>query len=592
MLLFAVTVITVLLCVFFAGCRTETGEQNNASASSGSYISDESVMSSGTSASADMSYVTCIYDAAEYTTEVCFAMSLANDTIYKATGAEAFFSLAETSGTTDAYACSVDISLAAGRTQSVACSFAYPGEIASVTFTGVSMHYATLFASYAAWFVSAIAAFAVLAGVVAAYVICLNSKGRYMMPQNGVIWVAACALLATLAVFIYLYATSVMWVPALIVLCAAAALCPVIAGLYMYAHIRSYMKYRHSDDDDDDYDYDTIELMDEILPDCERMERFTVSELQEYCQAKHLHGYSSMSKKDLIQFIAEDYRKGEEEAKKSYIYKSDKKITFADVVGMEEVKETFREKVIYASQHKDLYESFHKKTGGGILLYGLPGTGKTMFAEACASECDAAFMPIKSSDIKDKWYGESEQKVADIFAEARKVKRAVIFFDEFDTIGTARDSEYKPNDELMAQILTEMQGINHDKDCQITVIAATNRPWLIDTAFMRPGRFDEKIYVPLPDLAARRQMFLLKLSGIPQKNIDYDKLAQMTEGYNGADITHFCDKLKMNAIARSMSSGGVCPITMEDVLSVSLHVTSSVYEQDLADMTEFNAQAA
>ena len=271
--------------------------------------------------------------------------------------------------------------------------------------------------------------------------------------------------------------------------------------------------------------------------------------------------------------------------------KSRGKITFKDIAGLEEAKNAFKEKVVYAFIHKRLYEKYEKKVGGGLLLYGLPGTGKTMFAEAASNETDALFIPVKCSDIKSKWYGESEAKVQEIFRRARRAKKAIIFFDEFEAIGAKRTDSENGNNDLVPQILAEMQGVgSSSEESVVMVIAATNKPWAIDSAFLRPGRFDEKIYIPLPDYAARKKLFELKLKTIPQKDLDYDLLANATDGFNGADIGAFCDKLKMLAINKSISAGADCPITMEDVAEVQATIHSSVSTEDVERLMEFKEQ--
>jgi len=256
---------------------------------------------------------------------------------------------------------------------------------------------------------------------------------------------------------------------------------------------------------------------------------------------------------------------------------------------LEEAKKAFREKVVFAFEHKELYEKYGKKIGGGLLLYGLPGTGKTMFAEAASNETEALFIPIKCSDIKSKWYGESEANVKKIFEKARKAKKAIIFFDEFEAIGAKRsDNSENGNNDLVPQILAEMQGIGSSSgNSVIMVIAATNKPWAINSAFLRPGRFDEKIYIPLPDFEARKKLFELKLKAIPQENLDYDGLATVTEGFNGADIGAFCDKLKMLAIHKSIEINAECPITMEEVKIVEQSIQSSVSTEDIERLLEF-----
>ena len=277
---------------------------------------------------------------------------------------------------------------------------------------------------------------------------------------------------------------------------------------------------------------------------------------------------------------------------KKTVFQSGNKITFNDIAGLEEAKNAFREKVVYAFEHKDLYEKYGKKVGGGLLLYGLPGTGKTMFAEAASNETDSLFIPVKCSDIKSKWYGESEANVKKIFEKARKAKKAIIFFDEFEAIGAKRtDSSDNANNDLVPQILAEMQGVgSNNTNSIIMVIAATNKPWAIDSAFLRPGRFDEKIYIPLPDFDARKKLFELKLASVPQEGLDFDYLAKITDGFNGADIGAFCDKLKMLAINKSIATNSQCPITMEEVLQVQDSIKSSVSSEDVERLLEFKEQ--
>lgn len=272
--------------------------------------------------------------------------------------------------------------------------------------------------------------------------------------------------------------------------------------------------------------------------------------------------------------------------------RSNKKITFDSIAGLEEAKTAFKEKIVYAIEHKDLYEKFGKKAGGGILLYGLPGTGKTMFAEAAANETNSLFIPIKCSDIKSKWYGESESNVKNIFEKARNAKKAIIFFDEFEAIGAKRtDNADNGNNDLVPQILAEMQGVgSNDEESIVIVIAATNKPWAIDSAFLRPGRFDEKIYIPLPDFEARKTLFKLKLDNVPHEELNFDYLAEITDGFNGADIDAFCDKLKMIAINKSIENSADHPITAADVDKVRGTIKSSVSLEDVERLSQFTEQ--
>lgn len=225
------------------------------------------------------------------------------------------------------------------------------------------------------------------------------------------------------------------------------------------------------------------------------------------------------------------------------------------------------------------------------MLYGLPGTGKTMFAEACSNEADALFIPVKCSDIKSKWYGESEKQVKAIFEKARKAKtkKAIIFFDEFEAIGSKRtDDNSNGNNDLVPEILAEMQGVgSYSSDSTIVTIAATNKPWAIDSAFLRPGRFDQRIYIPLPDFEARKKLFELKLKGIPMKGLDFDVLAKITENFNGADITEFVERLKMKVINKSIKESKEESITMQDVYEIAKDFKSSVSLEDVQKLELF-----
>lgn len=344
-----------------------------------------------------------------------------------------------------------------------------------------------------------------------------------------------------------------------------------------------------------------LESINKCGTDKKALNKFEKSYLAQYCDEMDI-SCSSRRKADLVEAIS-TYASGD----KSVLKQSNKKektnvkeakkvktssITFNDIAGLDSAKEVFREKVVLPFEHPDLYKKFGKKSGGGILLYGLPGTGKTMFAEAASNEVDALFIPIKCSDIKSKWYGESEKNIKDIFDKARKSQRAVIFFDEFEAIGSKRtDGADNGNNDLVPQILAEMQGIGTStSESTIVVIAATNKPWAIDSAFLRPGRFDEKIYIPLPDTKAREKLFELKLKNVPSENLDYHQLSSMTEGFNGADITEFCEKLKMLAINKSIKDGKEHLISIDDAIKVSNSIKSSVSYEDIERLKQFEEQ--
>lgn len=355
-----------------------------------------------------------------------------------------------------------------------------------------------------------------------------------------------------------------------------------------------------SEDEELDIDpyYDDVE---DFVDNPQALSFFSLKKLKEYCEDNEIEGYKGLTKAELIELIIRynnpgDYanvveEKPEKKVEKLVVKSNEKGIKFEDIAGLKEAKEAFKEKVILPFEHPEIFAKFGKKAGGGILLYGLPGTGKTMFAEAASNELNALFLSIKCSDIKSKWYGESEQNIKNIFEKAREAKRAIIFFDEFEAIGAKRnDNSDNGNNDLVPEILAEMQGVGtSNNDCTIMVIAATNKPWAIDSAFLRPGRFDEKIYIPLPDYEGRKKLFELQLSKLPvADDLDYSYLAKITEGFNGADIKEVCEKLKMSAIKDSLAKGTEQTIGMDDVMRIEETIKSSVSKEDIERLEEFD----
>jgi transitional endoplasmic reticulum ATPase len=263
-------------------------------------------------------------------------------------------------------------------------------------------------------------------------------------------------------------------------------------------------------------------------------------------------------------------------------------VTMDDVAGLEDVKKAIDEQIIRPHQNPELYAKFNKQMGTGILLYGLPGTGKTMVAKAIANELDAAFFSVKCSDILSKWVGGSEQNVKNLFDSAHKYKTAIIFFDEFEAIGSKREDDNTSTKALVPEILAQMQGFHTSKN-ELLVLAATNRPWMIDSAFLRPGRFGIHIRVDLPDEQARMAIFQNKLAKIPcAPDLDLAKAVRLTEGYSAADVSDgFIEKLKSLAIERALSGGGDERINNDDIEKASQLVKSSVSPDDVEALKRY-----
>ena len=229
-------------------------------------------------------------------------------------------------------------------------------------------------------------------------------------------------------------------------------------------------------------------------------------------------------------------------------------VYWSDIGGLEEQKQQLKEMIEWPLKHKNLFKEVGIDAPKGILLYGPPGTGKTFLAKAVATESNANFISVKGPEVFNKWVGESEKKIRELFKKARQLAPSIIFFDEIDAITSTRTSNDMSSgvqNNVVAQILTEMDGISNLKD--IVIIGATNRVDIIDQAFLRPGRFDIKMYIPLPDINSREKIFevYLKKMKIDSK-ITPKELAKRTEGTSGADIEAIAREAGMIAIRRAI----------------------------------------
>ncbi|MCI7003484.1 MAG: AAA family ATPase [Clostridia bacterium] len=532
------------------------------------------------------------YDSVNDQTTVTWATTLTNETIYNLNGFSVKFELYSGETLQDTKTYTYSRSVGHGQEYTGAFTFTYNGNIDNIKYVSWSGTYNTFWETYRIWIIVSIIVVAVLALI---YLLCMIILDL----EFGDVWLnfedffeehswILIVLLIPFGTVIYSFITD-NWISSIIVGIATIALILLILIMHFIKFIvqnanpitrertqkKFHKKNKKSKKDNNIEEYTT---------DKDDFSSYTVKELKEYCKGNNITNYSTLSKDELIKLIQSNPNENKSKPRKNKI----NKITFDDIAGLETAKQVFREKVVLAFEHKELYEKYGKKVGGGILLYGLPGTGKTMFAEAASNETDSLFIPIKCSDIKSKWYGESESNIKKIFDKARNAGKAIIFFDEFEAIGAKRtENSENGNNDLVPQILAEMQGVNKKSNAVIVVIAATNKPWAIDSAFLRPGRFDEKIYIPLPDMEARAKLCELKLSKVPTQDIDYNKMAELTDGFNGADITEFCEKLKMEAIRKSINSENEHVINMEDVISVAKTIKSSVLEEDIENLKEF-----
>lgn len=254
------------------------------------------------------------------------------------------------------------------------------------------------------------------------------------------------------------------------------------------------------------------------------------------------------------------------------------RISFDDIAGLDELKRTIRLQIVEPFLRPSLFARFKKKAGGGVMLYGPPGCGKTMIARAIATECRAEFLSVGISDVLNMYIGESERNLAALFDKARKARPCVMFFDEIDALAYARSkAQSEHTRQIVNEFLAQLDGIDNDNQ-GVLILAATNMPWDVDSAMKRPGRFARQVFVPPPDPSARAHIVRLKLRGLPHDAIDPAAVAAVTQHYSGADIDGLVEAAKDFVLEAHVQGRDDRVLTQEDLLEAAKELRPSTLD--------------
>lgn len=304
-------------------------------------------------------------------------------------------------------------------------------------------------------------------------------------------------------------------------------------------------------------------------------------------------------KKRTVETGSEGVPKEEEEEEKlpaimDTIVSEKPDVTWSDIGGLEGPKSRIKEAIILPMERPEFFEG-PLEPWKGILLFGPPGCGKTLLAKASANECEATFFNVSAADVLSKWFGESEKLIKTLFQTADERPPSIIFVDEVDSIAPERTSgESGAERRVLTQMLREMDGVEELED--VLIIAATNVPWILDTALLR--RFEKRIYIPMPDKDARRKILEIHLEGGNlSEDLDLDLIAEKTEGYSGSDLERICREATMMPLREAEESGNLMdsdlelrPVEMKDFERAVERVSSTVTEEHLQKYQKWSQQ--